>query len=54
MQLVEAKIGDLVLDERDLAADRMAAVESLLRTIRWLAAVGTPLTLLFLRWWPAR
>jgi hypothetical protein len=31
MQLVDGKIGDLVLDERDLAATRMAAVERLLR-----------------------
>ncbi|GHC85970.1 diguanylate cyclase [Novosphingobium pokkalii] len=48
MQLVEAKVNDLLLDERALAADRMAAVESLLRTIRWLVILGTPLTLLML------
>jgi CHASE3 domain sensor protein len=48
MQLVDGKIGDLVLDERDLAATRMDKVERLLRVILWLAAVGTPLTLLFL------
>jgi diguanylate cyclase (GGDEF)-like protein len=48
MQLVESKVNDLLLDERALAADRMAAVESLLRTIRWLVVIGTPLTLLML------
>ncbi|NMN05861.1 MULTISPECIES: diguanylate cyclase [unclassified Novosphingobium] len=48
MQLVEAKVNDLLLDERALAADRMAEVESLLRTIRWLVVLGTPLTLMML------
>jgi diguanylate cyclase (GGDEF)-like protein len=48
MQLVESKVNDLLLDERALAADRMAAVETLLRTIRWLMLIGTPLTLLML------
>lgn len=48
MQLVDAKVNDLLLDERALAADRMAAVEQLLRVTRWLVILGTPLTLLML------
>lgn len=48
MQLVDAKVNDLLLDERALAGDRMAAVEQLLRVTRWLVILGTPLTLLML------
>ncbi|WP_022674592.1 diguanylate cyclase [Novosphingobium sp. B-7] len=48
MQLVDAKVNDLLLDERALAGDRMAAGEQLLRVTRWLVILGTPLTLLML------
>jgi diguanylate cyclase (GGDEF)-like protein len=44
MQLVEARIDDLLNEERALSNARMGAVESRLNYIRWLVILGTPIT----------
>ncbi|WP_201282539.1 diguanylate cyclase [Novosphingobium sp. TCA1] len=43
MVLVEARVGDLLNEERALSVSRMAAVERRLNYIRWLVMIGTPL-----------
>lgn len=42
MQLVDARVGDLLNEERALAISRMATVEKRLNYIRWLVMLGTP------------
>ncbi|WP_404478294.1 diguanylate cyclase [Novosphingobium sp. BL-52-GroH] len=44
MQLVDARIGDLLNEERALSISRMATVERRLNSIRWLVMIGIPLT----------
>ncbi|MBB4148612.1 diguanylate cyclase (GGDEF)-like protein [Sphingobium scionense] len=44
MLMVEARVGDLLAEERSLSVDRMGAVERRLNYIRWLVLLGTPLT----------
>ncbi len=46
MQLVDARVGDLLNEERALSATRMAVVERRLNYIRWLVMLGIPATVI--------
>lgn len=46
MQLIEARTGDFLNNERALLAARMRSVEARLSFIRWVVLLGTPLTIL--------
>jgi diguanylate cyclase (GGDEF)-like protein len=46
MALVDARVGDLLEEERALAASRMGTATYQLDAIRWLVLFGTPLTML--------
>ncbi|WP_211295075.1 sensor domain-containing diguanylate cyclase [Novosphingobium guangzhouense] len=46
MQLVDARVGDLLNEERALSATRTAAVDQRLKYITWLVLGGVPLTMI--------
>jgi diguanylate cyclase (GGDEF)-like protein len=46
MELLDARIGDFLIEERALLAARTHAIEDRLSLVRWVALVGTPLTLI--------
>ncbi|MFC0204655.1 diguanylate cyclase [Novosphingobium soli] len=46
MLLVDARVSDLLNEERALSHQRIAAVERRLSFIRWLVALGTPITVI--------
>ena len=48
MAMAEARIDDLLVEERALSQSRMAVVEQRLNYIRWLVLAGTPLTLMLI------
>ena len=48
MELVDARTGDFLSEERALAAERTDAVERRLTYIRWVGFVGTPLTIVII------
>ncbi|TCM35394.1 diguanylate cyclase (GGDEF)-like protein [Novosphingobium sp. ST904] len=48
MLLVDARVGDLLSEERALSISRMGAVEHRLNYIRWLVLIGTPLAIVII------